>query len=50
MLAWDLFRTGRVHRAYWIWLAANAPLLIAEQALWRSPWWLATVPKLMGVS
>jgi hypothetical protein len=50
MLAWDLFRSGRVHRAYWIWLAANAPFLIAEQGLWGSPWWQATVPKLMGVS
>ncbi len=50
MLAWDLFRLGRIPRAYWIWLGVNAPFVIAEQGLWRSPWWLATVPKLMGAS
>jgi hypothetical protein len=49
MFAWDLYRQGRAPRAYWIWAGANAPLLIAEYALWGSPWWLATVPKLMGL-
>jgi hypothetical protein len=50
MLGWDLYRSGRVHRAYWIWLGANAPFLVAEHAFWGTPWWLATVPKLMGIS
>jgi hypothetical protein len=50
LFAWDLYRSGRVHRAYCIWLGASAPFVIAQHLLWGSPWWMATVRNLMGVS
>jgi hypothetical protein len=49
MLVWDLIRNRSVHRAYWIWLAAVAPLTIALHALWDRPWWHATARRLMGL-
>jgi hypothetical protein len=48
MLAWDLLRNRRVHRAYWIWLAAAAPLTIAVHLLWDRPWWHAAARRLVG--
>lgn len=50
MIVWDLFRTGRLHRAYWIWLAVTVPFAIAGQFAWGAPWWQALVPRLMGVT
>jgi hypothetical protein len=49
MLVWDLVRNGRVHRAYWIFVAAYLPCAIATHALWGTDWWRSVVPKLMGV-
>lgn len=49
MLVWDVIRNGRVHRAYWIVLAAYLPCAIAVHALWNSDWWAGMVPRLMGV-
>ncbi len=46
---WDLYRLRTIHRAYWIWLALMLPLLLVSQLLWGTPWWQATVPRLMGV-
>lgn len=48
LFLWDLYRLRRVHRAYWIWLALMLPMAVVSQMLWNSPWWLATVPRLMG--
>jgi hypothetical protein len=50
MFAWDLYRLRRVHRAYLIWLALLLPCVALDYALWNSPWWFATVPRLMGVA
>ncbi|MBN9504832.1 MAG: hypothetical protein J0I69_02305 [Altererythrobacter sp.] len=50
MLAWDIWRSGRIPRAYVIWAAANLPFIIATHLLWNTPWWLATAPRLMGVA
>lgn len=50
MFAWDLFRMGRVHRAYIIWLAGFVPGAIAVNLLWGSAWWQNIVPGLMGFS
>jgi hypothetical protein len=50
MFAWDLYRLRRVHRAYAIWLALLLPFVAADALLWNSPWWFATVPRLMGVA
>jgi len=49
MFVWDVVRNGRVHRAYWIWIAAYLPCAVAVHALWNSEWWRAMVPQLMGV-
>ena len=49
MLVWDVVRNGRVHKAYWIVLAAYLPLAIAVHALWNSEWWAGIVPRMMGV-
>ena len=49
MFVWDVVRNGRVHRAYWIWIAAYLPCAIAVHALWETAWWRAMVPHLMGV-
>jgi len=49
LLAYDLIRHRRISRAYAIWLIAPLPLTVIVHMLWGSSWWLATVPKLMGV-
>ena len=49
MFVWDVVRNGRVHRAYWVWLAAYIPCAIAVHVLWDTDWWHSVVPKLMGV-
>ena len=48
VLIYDVWRRGRVHRAYVIGLALNVPFLVASQLLWGSPWWTAAVSKVMG--
>jgi hypothetical protein len=50
MLAWDLYRTGEVQRAYKIWLALILPTAALAILLWNSPWWQSFVPHLMGVA
>lgn len=49
MFIWDVFRNRRVHDAYWVWLGFCLPLTVAVHALWGTPWWYATAPRLMGV-
>ena len=49
LFVWDVARNGRVHRAYWIWIAAYLPCAIAVHVLWNSDWWRERVPQLMGV-
>jgi len=49
MFVWDVVRNGRVHRAYWIWIAVYVPCAIAVHALWNTAWWREIVPQLMGV-
>jgi hypothetical protein len=49
MFAWDLMRTGKVHRAYVIWVLVNLPAAILVHTLWDSEWWHATARQLMGV-
>jgi hypothetical protein len=48
VLAYDVARRGRVHRAYVIGIALNIPFVVASHFLWGSAWWLATAPRLMG--
>ncbi len=49
MFVWDVVRNGRVHRAYWIFIAAYLPCAIAVHMLWNTDWWHMVVPRLMGV-
>ncbi|MGR4862276.1 hypothetical protein [Caulobacter sp. LARHSG274] len=49
MFLWDVLRNRGVHRAYWVWLAVAAPFTVAVYALWDTPFWHATVKRLMGV-
>ncbi len=49
MFLWDVYRNRRVHRAYWVFLAVAAPFTIAVHALWDTPFWHATVKRIMGV-
>ncbi len=49
MFVWDVVRNRSVHPAYMIWLGVNAVFALAVHGLWNTPWWHATVPRLMGV-
>lgn len=49
MFVWDVVRTRRVHKAYWIWLAFMVPSSIVIQTLWGTDWWHATAPRLVGL-
>lgn len=49
MFLWDVLRNRRIHRAYGVWLAVVAPFTIAVHALWDTPFWHATVKRIMGV-
>jgi hypothetical protein len=49
MLVWDVMRNGRVHNAYWIWIAVWLPLVVAVNVAWDTPWWHAIARELMGV-
>ena len=49
MFCWDLFRSGRVHRAYLLWFGANVPFIAFTNVAWGSAWWAAMVPKIVGV-
>ena len=49
MFIWDVVRNRRIHEAYLIWFAVALPFTIVVHALWGTPWWEATAPRLMGV-
>jgi hypothetical protein len=50
MLVWDLFRLGRVQKAYVIWAGLYVATSIPMYMLGGSPWWTATANRLMGVT
>ncbi|HEX7235691.1 MAG TPA: hypothetical protein VF405_01945 [Gammaproteobacteria bacterium] len=47
-LVYDKLRHGRVHRAYWIGLAATVPWLVAIHFVWGSAAWRSVAVALMG--
>jgi len=49
LFTYDLLRHKRIQRAYTIWVIAWLPCTVLVNLFWGSEWWLATVPKLMGV-
>lgn len=48
MCIWDLVRSGRVHKAYLIWLGVGVPLAIPIHYLWGNPWWIETAGSWFG--
>ena len=49
MLAWDVIRNGRLHRAYWIWLPIYAATSLLVNLLWDTPGWHVAARQIMGV-
>lgn len=49
MFLWDVIRSGRVHRAYWLMLAFYGPAALLVGLAWDTPWWHATARQIMGV-
>ena len=48
LLAWDLIRNRRVHRAYWLLAGVYLPVTLAVGALWDTPGWHAAARSIMG--
>ncbi len=48
MLAWDVARTRRVHRAYLIFFAVNLLMIAAINSLWNTPGWVRLFARLMS--
>lgn len=44
MFLWDLYRHGRIHRAYWIYAAVMVPAAVTVNLLWGSGWWHSIAP------
>ena len=49
LFAWDWFRLGRIHRAYVIWFAVMAPLIVAVAWLWNTPGWQEAAGRIGGL-
>jgi len=49
LVAWDIFRNRRIHRAYWVFLAVYLPAAVAVNVAWDQPWWHDAVRRMMGV-
>lgn len=49
LLAWDIFRNRRIHRAHWVFLAVYLTAAVAAHVAWDQPWWHRAVHRLMGV-
>ena len=49
MFIYDLLRSGRLHKAYVIFVVANIPFLFFTYMNWGTDWWLSTVPGLFGI-
>ena len=49
MFIWDFYRSGKVHKAYVIWLAIMVPSSLLIHGLWNTDWWHATAPRLVGL-
>lgn len=49
LVLWDVARNGRVHRAYWVFVAMALPFTIFVHLEWDTPWWHQTARTIMGV-
>jgi hypothetical protein len=50
MFAWDLYRSGKVHRAYKIWLTLFFVTAIPVHLLRETDWWNAIAAGWYGIS
>ena len=48
LLAWDIIRNRRVHRAFLVLAALYVPLALVIETLWDTPWWHQTARAIMG--
>ena len=49
LIAWDLIRNRRLHRAFAVMGAIYIPCAVLVALLWDTPWWHATARSIMGV-
>ena len=49
LLAYDIIRFKRIPLVYIYWAVGWLSSSVIVNLLWSSPWWLSTVPKIMGV-
>lgn len=49
MFFWDLFRLGRIHTAYLIWIGLTLPAAILMFAMWDTPGWQAWASRIGGL-
>jgi hypothetical protein len=49
VLIYDLWRRGRLHRAYVIGIGLNLPFMLFSYLSWGTDWWLATAPTIFGI-
>ena len=50
MFFWDLYRLGRVHKAYWLYLGLSLALAVPVHLLWNTPLWRTTALRILGLS
>lgn len=48
-LAYDLWRRGRLHKAYVIGIGLNLPFVVFSYLAWGTDWWLAMAPTIFGI-
>lgn len=49
LLIYDLWRRGRLHKAWVIGIAVHVPFAVFSMSVWGTDWWLETAPKLYGI-
>ena len=49
LLIYDVWRRGRLHKAYVIGIAVNLPFIVFTHIAWGTDWWLAAAPKVFGI-
>jgi len=50
LFLWDVIRNRRVHRAYFVLLAAYVPFNLFAITAWGTPWWHSFAQRVMGVA
>jgi hypothetical protein len=50
MFFWDLYRLGKVHKAYLLYLALGLVSAVPVHLLWNTPMWRVTALRILGIS